>query len=46
MFHNYTDELKYSLKEQDRMDRTESTAPLRSHIGELSKEIPQVQDYQ
>ena len=28
------------------MDRTESTAPLRSHIGELSKEIPQVQDYQ
>ena len=36
VFDNYTDELKYSLKGQERSDRTGSTAPLQTYIGEIS----------
>ena len=45
MFDNYTDELKYSLKEQDRTERAKTTTPLLSHIGEISQEIPQVKEF-
>ena len=46
VFNNSTDELEYSLKEQERSDRAGSTAPLRTHIGEISQEIPQGKNYQ
>ena len=42
VFDNYTDELEYSLKEQERSDRAGSTAPLRTHIGEISQEMSQL----
>ena len=37
VFDNYTDELEYSLNEQERSDRAGSTAFLRKHIGEISQ---------
>ena len=37
VFDNYTDELEYSLKEQERSDRAGSTAPLQTHIGKISQ---------
>ena len=46
VFDNYTDEIEYSLREQERSDRAGSTAPLRTHIDEISQEIPQVKNYQ
>ena len=46
MFDNYTDELEYSLKEQERSDRAGSPAPLQTHIGEVSQEMPQGKNYQ
>ena len=46
MFGTYTDELEYSLKEQERSGRAGSTAPLRIHIGELSQELPHGKNYQ
>ena len=46
VFDNYTDELEYSLKERKRSDRAGSTAPLRTHVGEMSQEIPQGKNYQ
>ena len=46
MFGNYTHEFKYSLKEQERSNRTESTALLQTHINETSKEMPQGKYYQ
>ena len=46
VFNNYTDELEYSLIEQERSDRAGSTAPLRTHTGEISQEIPQGKNYQ
>ena len=45
MFDNYTDELKYSLKEQDRTDRAKTTTPLLSHVVEISQETPQVKEF-
>ena len=45
VFDNYTDELEYSLKEQERSDRAGSTAPLRTNIGEISQEMPQGKNY-
>ena len=46
MFDNCMDELEYSFKEQERSDRAGSTAPLRTHIGEISQEMPQDKNYQ
>ena len=46
VFDNYTDELEYSLKEQERSYRTGLTAPLQTHIGEISQEMPQGKNYQ
>ena len=43
---NYSDELEYSLKEQERSDRARPTTPLRTHIGEISQEIHQGKNYQ
>ena len=37
VFDNYTDELEYSLNEQERSDRVGSTAFLRNYIGEISQ---------
>ena len=37
VFENYTDELEYSLNEQERSDRAGSTAFLRNYIGEISQ---------
>ena len=37
VFDNYTDELEYSLNEQERSDRAGSTAFLRNYIGEISQ---------
>ena len=37
VFDNYTDELEYSLNEQERSDRAGSTAFLRKYIGEISQ---------
>ena len=37
VFDNYTDELEYSLNEQERSDRAGSTASLRKHIAEISQ---------
>ena len=37
VFENYTDELEYSLNEQERSDRVGSTAFLRNYIGEISQ---------
>ena len=42
MFDNYTDELEYSLKEQERSDSAGSAASLRTHIGEIRQEMPRV----
>ena len=39
VFDNYTDELEYSLKEQE-------TASLQTHISEISQEMPQDKNYQ
>ena len=46
VFDNYTEELEYSLKEQERSDKDGSTAPLQTHIGEISQEMPQGKNYQ
>ena len=46
VFGNYSDELEYSLKERKRSDRAGSTAPLRTHVGEMSQEMPQGKNYQ
>ena len=46
VFDNYTDKLEHSLKEHKRSDRAGSTAPLRTHIGEISQEMPQGKNYQ
>ena len=46
LFDNYTDELEYSLKGQERSDRSGSTASLQTNIGEISQEITQVKNYQ
>ena len=46
VFDNYTDEIEYSLKEQERSDMTGSTAPLRIHIGETSQEMAKGKNYQ
>ena len=46
MFDNYTDELEYSLKEQERSERAGSTASLRKYIGEISQKMPQGKNYQ
>ena len=46
MFDNYKDEFEYPLKEQERSDRAESTAPLQTHIGKLSQEMSQVKNHQ
>ena len=40
MFGDYSDELECSLKEQERSDRAGLTAPLRTHIGEISQKMP------
>ena len=45
MFDNYTDELEYSLKQQERSNRTRSTAPLRTRFSEISQEMSQGQNY-
>ena len=42
MFENYANELEYSLKKQGKSDRAGSTAPLRTHIVEISQEMAQV----
>ena len=39
VFDNYTDELQYSLKEQE-------TASLQTHISEISQKMPQDKNYQ
>ena len=39
VFDSYTDELQYSLKEQE-------TASLQTHISEISQEMPQDKNYQ
>ena len=46
VFDSCTEELEYSLKEQERSDRDGSTAPLQTHIGEISQEMPQGKNYQ
>ena len=46
VFDNYSDELEYSLKEQERSDRARPTTPLRTHIGGISQEIHQGKNYQ
>ena len=46
VFDNYTAELEYSLKEQERSDRAGSAATLQTHIGEISQEMPQGKNYQ
>ena len=46
VFDNYANELEYSLKERKRSDRAGSTAPLRTHVGEMSQEMPQGKNYQ
>ena len=46
VFDNYTEELEYSLKEQERSDKDGSTAPLQTHIGEISQEMPQGKNHQ
>ena len=38
VFDNCTDELEYSLKEQERLDRAGSPGPFRTHISEISQE--------
>ena len=40
------DELEYSLKGQERSDRSGSTASLRTNIGGISQEMPQGKNYQ
>ena len=46
MFDNYTDELQYSLKEQQRSDSARSTAPVRTHFDEISQKMPQGKNYE
>ena len=46
MFDNYTDELEYSLKEQERSERAGSTASLQKYIGEISQKMPEGRNYQ
>ena len=41
VFHNHSDELEVSIKEHERLERAGSTAPLRTHIDEMSHEMPQ-----
>ena len=46
VFDNYTDEIEYSLKEEERLDRAGSTIPLRTYIREISQEMFQGKSYQ